>query len=60
MLYTSNGFIMFNEVMYHEVANCKTYLPMLEKKLENNPFIKNLLSLLPPEEYVSVSQMYTI
>lgn len=60
MLYTSNGFIMFNEVMYHEVANCKTCLPMLEKKLENNPFIKNLLSLLPPEEYVSVSQMYTI
>ena len=47
MLCTFNGFIIFNQVMYHEVANQKTYLPVLEKELGNN-ILKNIYSLSSP------------
>lgn len=57
MLYTVNAFIIFSQVMHHEVANHKIYLPVLEKELENNPFIKNILS--SPQKNIYQCQ-YTI
>lgn len=55
MLYTSNGFI-FSQVMYHEVANHRTYLPVLEKELEIIHLLR-MYSLLAPEYILLV---YTI
>lgn len=55
---TFNGFIIFNQVMYHEVANQKAICQCWKRNLEIIYLLRIYTLFPPPEEYILKSVYY--